>query len=82
MKPNIREMVVDTLALYGASLSKGNFIEKQDKVFALRVSVKGKRIRIEQSNGDLIFSGPIKPSAVSSFVEDFWFWKRLENNDG
>lgn len=75
MDKNTRDMVNQALARYGASLSDDGFIvsQKQQKT-GVKVTVKGKRLCFG-SEAQLFGSGPIDPSAVSTFVERFWYWK-------
>ncbi|MBB2158103.1 hypothetical protein HLH33_17675 [Gluconacetobacter diazotrophicus] len=72
-----RDTVKQALALYGACLAEGDHLAKGDKTFSLRVEVARKRLRVLGADGALIMSGPIEQKTICSFVERFWFWKRV-----
>lgn len=72
-----RAVVRDALTLYGARLAEGDYLAKGDKTFSLRVEMSRKRLRVVGKDGALIMSGPVEQRTVCSFVERFWFWRKV-----
>ena len=74
MDQKTRDMVKQTLARYGASLSDDGYIVSPKQKTGIKITVKGKRLRFGDESMTY-GSGPIAPSAISMFVERFWYWK-------
>lgn len=75
MDQKTREIVTKALARYGARLTEDNFIATSEKgTSKVSISVKKNRL-VFTGNGYTLGSGPIAESAITKFVEDFWFWK-------
>lgn len=72
-----RAIVKNALALYGGRLADGDYLAKGEKTFSLRVEMCRKRLRVVGTDGALIMSGPVEQRTVCSFVERFWFWRKL-----
>jgi hypothetical protein len=70
------ETVINTLAVYGATLD-GDFIARNGKKTGVKVVQKKGRLRFEMDTGGLLMSGPVKPETVQEFVEKFWYWKKI-----
>lgn len=79
------QMINETLALYGAKLGENNFIVKGGKETGVRLTIAKRRIRFEGSllcgESSLLSSGPVEPSTIESFVEKFWYWRKLSDKD-
>lgn len=71
------EIILQTLAIYGAHLNAGGFICRADSETGIRIIKKGRRLRYESRAGNLMASGPVSAEGVASFVEKFWFWERV-----
>lgn len=78
-KQVLGDYVRETLSLYGASLSEDNVIINARNVSTgIRIVQKGKRLRMEDKDtGALYFSGGCNAEAVSTFLEKFWYWEKL-----
>lgn len=70
------EVVREALKPYGATLTDEGFIAKNGPT-SIQVVVKGKRL-LFQGGVHLMASGPITAARVESFVEKFWFWKKVQ----
>jgi hypothetical protein len=69
--------ITSTLELYGATLSPtGRVITPGGVETGVTLKTKGKRLRAEDANGRLIYSGPAAPESVCRFVEEFWYWRK------
>ena len=71
------EDVKKALAAYGASLDEDGFIVRQGRT-GIRVVIKHKKLCF-MGGEHLMASGPISASRVESFVENFWFWKKVSS---
>lgn len=65
------------LAQYGASFSDAGEIIKNGPSGVKIVQKRG-RMRFEGAESSmLLMTGPIKPATIESFVQEFWFWKKV-----
>lgn len=63
---------------YGARLTDGGQIAKEQKTLSVAVDIKGKRLRMLHGGSPLATYPATKIAhAISDFVEKFWFWKKI-----
>ncbi len=69
-----RNMVVSALAVYGASLTSDDRIQRLGTVTGVYVKPKGKRLCFG-ADKHILATTPQTAEGVAQFVEKFWFWK-------
>ena len=67
------DAIKTTLEAYGRSLSDAGEIIKGDTPSGVVLALKGPRIQARSTSGGLLWSG----ADVASFLESFWFAKRV-----
>lgn len=82
MNPEERNAIDAALKAYGSGLTEDRFIinariGEPTKLY-VHATKDRYQVRLEGRKGQLYFSGPRKPETVTSFVEQFWHWKKSE----
>lgn len=71
------EQIRATLEQYGANVTSGFQIVRNDKPLGILIVQRKGRIRFEDADSKALYmSGPIKPETIENFVEKFWFWQK------
>ena len=63
----------DVAKQYGYEINSEGVISLNGKPTMVKLDLKGSRLRINGSNGNLLASYPAKPESVEKFVKAFWF---------
>lgn len=75
-----RDIILNALSKYGASLSDSGFIiDKGGKETGVRVLLASRgrnRMYFCSKDGFKFASGRITEEFISNFVEKFWFWEK------
>ena len=79
MTPEHRQIIEEALAAYGASLDAEGGIVRSGRSLPVRVAVERKRLRFIGANGATLATSTVSGASVSSFVERFWFWQKVQH---
>ena len=69
----------DSLKPFNAFVNAMGFLidTKKGEPTGCRVEVKKGRVRVRACKGDAeLFSGPVSPETMPTFVKEFWFWEQ------
>lgn len=72
----VTQMIKNTLAKYGATLTDDGNIEKNGKVLNVTFRTKGARLQTKMCS-QMLMSGPLAASTIERFVEDYWMWRKI-----
>lgn len=70
----------DVARTYGYEVREDGAVGSDGKFPGVTIKVKGGRLRVESSSGNLLGSYPAKPESIGKFLESFWYAEKVSSD--